>query len=248
MPCVDTIIGLPQFEVIKIESAKRLRIHAMYKGEVSCPHCASRSLRRKDSFLRRIRHYLIGERLSEILVKSSKFQCLECKRYFNQRFPGVLPRRRSSEPFRKQVAMQHHDGVTQHTLSKRLELGTATIERWYQDFLGLQASKLNGASCPKVLGIDEHFFTRKQGYATTLVDLSKRRVYDVMLGRSEKRLEAKLRGLPLKQNVRVVVMDLSETYRSIARKHFPRALIVADRFHVIRLINEHFMDTWKRLS
>lgn len=26
--------------------------------------------------------------------------------------------------------------------------------------------------CPRVLGIDEHFFTRKKGYATTFVDLS----------------------------------------------------------------------------
>jgi hypothetical protein len=25
--------------------------------------------------------------------------------------------------------------------------------------------------CPKVLGIDEHFFTRKKGYATTFCDL-----------------------------------------------------------------------------
>lgn len=248
MPCVDNIIGLPQFEVVNIEPGKRLKIRAVYKGEVACPHCHSKNLRRKDSFWRQVRHHTMGERLTELIVKASKFVCLLCKRYFNQRFPGILPRKRASEPFRKQVALQHHDGVTQQTLSKRLELGTATIERWYQDFLGSVASKLSGAACPKVLGIDEHFFTRKQGYATTLVDLQKRRVFDVMLGRSEKSLEGKLRNLNLRENVRVVVMDLSETYRSIARRHFPRALIVADRFHVIRLINQHFMDTWKRLD
>ncbi|WP_157976756.1 transposase [Parahaliea mediterranea] len=40
--------------------------------------------------------------------------------------------------------------------------------------------------CPRVLGIDEHFFTLKKGYATTFVDLRKRRVFDVKLGRSER--------------------------------------------------------------
>jgi transposase len=30
-------------------------------------------------------------------------------------------------------------------------------------------------------------------------------------------------------------MDLSETYRSIAKAHFPKAMIVADRFHVVIL-------------
>lgn len=36
----------------------------------------------------------------------------------------------------------------------------------------------------------------------------------------------------------LTVMDLSETYRSIARGYFPNATIVADRFHVVRLINQ----------
>lgn len=40
-------------------------------------------------------------------------------------------------------------------------------------------------------------------------------------------------------------MDLSETYRSIVRKYFPNARIVADRFHVVRLVNQHFMQIWQ---
>ncbi|MBC7691745.1 MAG: transposase [Methylotenera sp.] len=42
----------------------------------------------------------------------------------------------------------------------------------------------------------------------------------------------------------VVVMDLSETYRSIVRKYFPNAMIVADLFHVVRLLNHHFLKVW----
>ena len=43
-------------------------------------------------------------------------------------------------------------------------------------------------------------------------------------------------------------MDLSETYRNIARKYFPNAMIVADRFHVVRLINHHFLKTWSQID
>jgi transposase len=248
MPCIENIIGLPDFEILSVDQGKKVRFNVKYTGAVCCPYCESQVLRRKDSFLRIVRHFLVGQKLSELCIKASKFKCLSCGKYFNQRFPGVLPRKRASEPFRKQVAQQHHDGIAQHTLAHRLFLGTATIERWYQDFLKLEAAKLEGAACPKVLGIDEHFFSRKKGFATTLVDLKTRRVFDVMLGRSEKSLQGKLDALPLKENVKVVVMDLCETYRSIARKHFPRALVVADRFHVIRLINQHFLNTWKQLD
>lgn len=37
-------------------------------------------------------------------------------------------------------------------------------------------------------------------------------------------------------------------YRAIIRKHMPQARIVADRFHVIRLINQHFLATWRQLD
>ncbi|MCJ7666259.1 MAG: transposase [Actinobacteria bacterium] len=35
------------------------------------------------------------------------------------------------------------------------------------------------------MGIDEHFFTRRSGYVTTICDLCSHKVYDVVLGRSE---------------------------------------------------------------
>ncbi len=55
-----------------------------------------------------------------------------------------------------------------------------------------------------------------------------------------------LRGLEGRDKVQVVVMDLSETYRSIAHRYFPNATIVADRFHVVRLINQHFLKVWQQ--
>ncbi len=97
-----------------------------------------------------------------------------------------------------------------------------------------------------MLGIDEHFFTRKQGFATTLVDLKNHKVFDVVLGRSELSLRQYLSRLPGREQVQIVVMDLSETYRQIVQKYFPNAKIVADRFHVIRLVNQHFLNLWKQ--
>lgn len=109
-------------------------------------------------------------------------------------------------------------------------------------------SELSGAPCPVELGMDEHFFTRRRGYATTLCDLKHGRVYDVALGRSERSLERFLSGLVGRERVRLVCIDLSATYRSIVRRYFPNAKIVADRFHVIRLVNHHFLATWRDLD
>jgi len=101
---------------------------------------------------------------------------------------------------------------------------------------------------PHILGIDEHFFTRRYGYATTFCDLKNHKVHDVVLGRSEASLEGYLARLEGKEWVELVCMDLAPGYRALVRKHFPRARIVADRFHVIRTVNHHLRACWNQLD
>jgi len=124
----------------------------------------------------------------------------------------------------------------------------ATVERWFHDFLKRELAQRRSECCPQVLGLDEHFFTRRRGYATTLCDLKHHKVFDVVLGRSESALEAYFSELKGKDRVRVVCIDMSSSYRSLIRRYFPNALIVADRFHVIRLINHQFLATWRTLD
>jgi transposase len=181
-------------------------------------------------------------------LESNKWRCRECGRSFWQRFPGILPRKRASEAFRRSVFVQHWDGVNRSRLGRREGIGSATVERWFEDLLRREDAERRGASCPRVLGIDEHFFSRQEGYATTLCDLQRHKIYDVVLGRSEAALEGYLAKLPGKQRVRVVCMDLASVYRALVRKHFPNAKIVADRFHVIRLINHHFLACWREID
>ena len=67
-------------------------------------------------------------------------------------------------------------------------------------------------------------------------------------GRGEVSLEAYFQALEGKHSVRVVCMDLASVYRALVRKHFPNAVIVADHFHVIRLVNHHFLNCWRELD
>lgn len=167
-----------------------------------------------------------------------KYYCTHCNRYFRHPFSGIRPR--------LEVLEAHDGSVSQHKLTHTHCIGSATVERWYQSFVKQLVSELSGRSCTQVLGIDEHFFTRKQGYATTLVNMKNHKVFDVMLGHSEASLRSYLKRLPGKENVCVIVMDLSETYRRLTRKYFHNAMIVADRFHVVRLVNQHLMALWKQ--
>jgi transposase len=181
-------------------------------------------------------------------IVARKWYCRGCGRQFRQRLPGILPGQHASEPFRQAVFRQHLDGISRRRLSQREGIGSATIERYFRHGLRRQFSERHGPQCPRILGIDEHFFTRRHGFATTLCDLKKHRVYDVVLGRSQATLDGYFQRLEGKQRVQVVCMDLSSSYRALVRRYFPQARIVADRFHVIRLINQQFLACWRELD
>jgi len=243
------LLGVPHYEISEIEQAGgELRIWARYTGPRSCPHCAGTRLRNKGPIVRRVRHVSWGFPRVWLMLHGRRWLCRDCGRQFRDRFPGVLKAQRASEAFRYKVFRDHWEGINRSRVGQREGIGSATVERYCRHYLRRLVAERSGAPCPAVLGLDEHFFSRRLGYATTLCDLRHHKVYDVVLGRSEAALEAYFQRLEGKTEVRVVCMDLASNYRALVRKHFPNARIVADRFHVIRLINHHFLACWRDLD
>ena len=244
MPLDLSILKLAEYEIIKATGINPVKYEVRYTGRISCPFCTSESLKKKDKYIRKLNHETIGLRRTILYLEARKFYCQNCGRYFNQRFPGILKYKRSTEAFREEVFERHANGHTGSYLSRSLSIGTATVERWSHDYLIRKISESKNDPCPRIMGIDEHFFTKRKGYATTICDLAHHKVYDVVLGRTEVALDRYFKALKGKEDVQVVVMDLSRTYRNIISKHFPNAAIVSDRFHVIRLVNHHFLKVW----
>lgn len=245
----EVLLGLPEYQITGSEKKNgKVCLSVRYTGPIRCPCCSSSRLRNKGRYLRRVRHENLGMRPCVLEVEAHKWQCRDCQRHFRQRFPGIQPCQRSSEAYQKMVYRHHLDGTNRSRLGKREGIGAATVERYFRRGLERQFHQVHPASCPQVLGIDEHFFTRRKGFATTLCDLKNHKIYDVVLGRSELSLESYFQRLQGKEQVKVVCMDLATHYRSLVRKHFPKAKIVADRFHVIRLVNQHYLTCWRELD
>ncbi|KTD27981.1 ISL3 family transposase [Legionella maceachernii] len=248
MPKNDLILNLPGFTIQKVRGYQPLILELSYNRKARCGHCASKEVRKKASYMRRVAHELIGHRRSELHFKAYKLYCHSCRRYGNQQFPGINKHQRSTWRLQAAVFHDHTRGISQKDLAKQYNKGKATIERWYQQHYREQERELTNAPCPIVLGIDEHSFSRKQGYATTLCDLKKHKVYDIVKGRSSTDLKDYFKNLPHKERVKVVCIDLSTSYRALVKQHFPHAQIVADRFHVIRLVNQFTLQTFHHID
>jgi transposase len=238
------LLGLPRYEITHVEGGKEIHLGARYRGPPQeCPRCGGTRHWIQDRFLRTVRHENWGLRRVYLELEVRKLRCRFCNHYFRERFWGLLPWKRSTEPFRRQIVWAHREGISQKTLSDQEDLGHATIERWSHELLEVKSRERELANCPRIMGIDEHFFGRGL-YSTTMADLEHPRVFELFPGRSQEALKPHFDHLLGRDQVQLVWIDLSRTYRALVKEYFPHAQIVADRFHVIRLVIRAFRKTW----
>lgn len=238
-------IGLKGYDPLRIDHGNQLDIHVELKPAFEpkcCPHCFCSRIRSKGRYLRKARHLEAFRRPSVLHIHTRRFQCGGCNRSFLPELPGIIKGRHSSEPFREEVFEHHHHGMCSSTIASNKKLGAATVSRIYSQFTRRKAHERLSLECPQYLGIDEHTLHKRQRFSTTLCDLRNHRVFDIRPGRSIGDLSSYLLTLRGRHKVKVVCIDLSSPYRNIIRRFFPNARIVADRFHVVRIIYHHFMN------
>lgn len=88
---------------------------------------------------------------------------------------------------------------------------------------------------PEVLSIDE--FKGNSGgekYNCILADPQNRKVFDILPNRYENDLIQYFSHFSSKNNVKYFVCDMNPHFRRVSKICFPDAIIVADRYHVIR--------------
>lgn len=244
------LINLPEYRCFKNDIFEhKIVFHIRPKSKYSvCKKCSVKSSIVYEHKTRTIQHSSWDTKTTWLKVSQRRFKCKSCGARFWERLPGILPYFRRTEQLRGQVARAALRGHDNKGVASDFKLGEATVQRDINRFTFLKNQEKLSNICPEVLGIDEHFFTKKKGYATTFCDLKRSKIFDIRLGKSEKSLNRYLTKLKHKERCRVVCIDLSSSYRAIIRKHFPNAQIVADRFHVIRTVNHHFIELWKLLD
>ncbi|MEE4252506.1 MAG: ISL3 family transposase [Desulfuromusa sp.] len=242
------LTGLADFSIKKVLSVRPARLEVIYKKETQCPECTSLNKRIKASFWRKIKSIPQQGYSVTLQVYCHKYHCKQCGRYFNTRLNGVKKWSRSTEPLKHSVFNACRKGYSNKDAAFESGISVATVERFYQQMIVQKISHQQNKQCPKFIGIDEHRFTKKVGFVTTFCNLEKHSVFDIAPGRSEARLLPFLQSLRGRKNVKVVCMDMHAPYRKMVKQWFPNAKIVTDRFHVIKLINQHFAKTCKLID
>lgn len=216
--------------VLEVEKRSELEV---------CPRCATPSTTTYDHRTIRVKDEPLRGQQVALHIRKRRLFCKPCGKPFTEPVPGIRMRSRTTERYRKRIlwACEHFSNLKDVRETFRCSSGFV-----YRTLYGELSRKARERfhPWPEVLGLDEHFFRRRFGYAefaSIFVDYKKRSVMELVHGRSVGELDAALRHIPGRENVRFVVTDMCQPFRAFVQQFFPHARIVADKFHVLRLLH-----------
>ncbi|HEV8246182.1 MAG TPA: ISL3 family transposase [Polyangiaceae bacterium] len=205
-----------------------------------CPRCATPSKSVYDRRWVRLRDEPLRGGEVTLWVKKRRFACATCQRPFTEPIDGVRKGYRTTQRYRRRLlwACEHFSDLK--AVRRTYRCSSALLHRVLYEQLELERRKRLYA-WPEKVGIDEHLFKHdfrlnQRRFVTMVVDHKNKRLMEVVEGKDGATLRAALDHIPGRENVRFVALDLSDGYRSFARDFFPNAQLVADKFHVLRLI------------
>ncbi len=206
-----------------------------------CPKCASPSTSVYDHRVIKVRDEPLRREQVLLKIRKRRYFCKPCKKPFTEPVPGIMPGMRTTQRYRRSIlwACENFSDLTK--VRKAYKCSSALVYRILFEQLELKLREYR-YPWPSRIGIDEHFFSRSKGYkcfATVITDMNKKRLREVAIGKDQASLREALENIPGRENVKLVALDLSDTYKSFVKSFFPNAKCVADKFHVLRLLHPH---------
>jgi transposase len=239
-------ILLPELKLTSLPYFSKQRYFLDVKKQTKyevCPKCATKSYSIYDHVKTKTKDTPFRDKLIFLQIKKRRFYCKNCKSVFTEPVPGIKKGHRTTERLRRHIRWCADNFKNLKDVTRHLDCSSWLVHKAYYQQLDLELRKIQNPWA-STIGIDEHFINRDpsrkfKNYGTIFVEYSHKRIREIIDGRNSSDLLScpRLHEIPGREGVRNVIMDLSKPYHRFAHEFFPNAKIIADRFHVIRLIN-----------
>ena len=204
-------------------------------AEQVCPHCGASTRKSKGKRSRDVKFGAMQHHTVTATYLQIRYKCQECNHTFIEKNPFVSRYLRLSKSNLEYLFRQLGEKGSFTEMAKRSDVSVSTVIRY--------CSKLaipKPAQLPTVLGIDEYKGNAEgQMYQVIITDLRNHSVVDILPKRETRALIQyfKTFSKEAREQVKYIVMDMCPLFKLVMQTMFSHAHIVADRYHVCRLVD-----------
>jgi transposase len=202
-----------------------------------CEACGSRVVQPRGRVERRFRSLPIGSRATAVVLSIPRVACRACGVVRQVKLGFADPRRTYTQAFER-YALELSRCMTILDVARHLGVSWDIVKDIQKRDLSRRYAK------PKLkdlrqIAIDEIAVAKGHRYLTVVLDLESGAVVFVGDGKGGDALKPFWKRLRrCKAKVEAVAMDMSPAYRDAVATYLPKATVVFDRFHVIKLFND----------
>jgi transposase len=216
------------------------------ESHFACRVCHARDVVRQGTVIRRLRAGNMNSMAFYVAAVVQRVKCKKCGAVRQMSIPFANEHSRYTKGFERYV-LDLSKEMTIQALAKHLGVSWDVVKDIQKRYLGRKfpPPKLNRL---EAIGIDEIYLGKKHRFRTVVLDLVSGAVVFVGQGKGAAALDLFWKKLGKSKNkIRAVAADLSPAYTQAVREHLPKATLVFDHFHVIKLMNDKLTELRREL-
>jgi transposase len=236
------------YRVTKCEPDEHcLRLHLEPQPhKVCCSQCGSREVIRRGEQVRGLRNLPVGGIGSWLIIQIPRVECRSCGVVRQIRL-GLAEERRSYTRAFARYVLELSQYMTIKDVAEHLAVSWDIVKDIQKGYLAQHYAK-PALKDVKQIAIDEICVGRGYRFLTIVLDLDSGAILFVGKGKKAESLRPFWRRVrAAKAKIKAVAIDLSPTYQKAVRKHLPKATLVFDRFHVVKLLNHKLTQLRREL-
>jgi transposase len=241
--------GIRGYRVVEFEMVDEVTALVSLEAlpsELRCSACRSRDVVRKGKKLRLFKGTPVGGRRVYFEVAIPRVRCNACGLIRQIRINFAVGECRYTRQFER-YALEVARLTTTQMAAQHLDISWDTMRDIEARNLRRKYAK------PKLrhlkhLAIDEIHLGKRLGFLTVVLDLDSGAIVFVGRGKQAESLTPFWKRLRASRaKIEAVAADMAPAYALAVRKHLPHAVLVNDRFHVIKLYNEMLTELRREL-
>lgn len=245
---ITKLLNLKDVKITNVtEEEKEIKVYITTKArEHTCPCCGEKTKHIKDYRNQNIKHSIINNKVIVLVLKKRRYCCKNCGKSFYEKYNFISKYQRCSTTFYKFLYSKFEEVVSFSHIAREVGVSVSTVLRLFNYINYPKPTKL-----PKVLCIDE-FKGDADGerFQCILVDGENRKIIDILPNRSTDYLREYFKSFPKSERLKVsfFISDLWKPYRELAKELFPKAIIIADKYHFQRQVTWAVENIRKRVQ